>query len=425
VTAVLLRADAGQAIGAGHLMRCLSLARALPATVEPIVVTSCPVPSLLDRVRDAGIRLERLEASHPDPTDVPAVAALARRTSASAIVIDGYHFDERYVDAMNGAGLRTIVIDDAPRLSEYRSAVLVDQNIGALSQPYRVASHTRVLLGPRFTLLAPEYAEVPARVVPACARRLLVTMGAADPRDATSLVLRALRPVGDRFDVTVVVGAANSRRELVRTLAGELPAASVVENASGLQSLLGAADMAIAAVGITIWEIARYGVPTLLLSGDPVHHRVAQIASRYGAHRWLGSIADVTDSAIATAVADLAEDASARREMARLGQALIDGRGAHRVATAVCNTTSTATTRPSSDDDAEPAWEMTASPESFGPFETRFRRIVRQPSARAVTLAHDEAVERVVWTDDQGHRTILVPPALQSRAIDMERYEYR
>ena len=63
-------------IGAGHLMRCLALARALSRYVQPVIATTCNRPELLQHVERAGIAIARLGAAHPHPSDADQVCEL-------------------------------------------------------------------------------------------------------------------------------------------------------------------------------------------------------------------------------------------------------------------------------------------------------------------------------------------------------------
>lgn len=407
---VVLRADSGAAMGAGHLMRCLALGRALASRAEVVFVTRRGRPALEEHVSQAGIALVKID----DVDDAEAVCRLIAQPGRDWAVIDGYHFDESYLERVRACGARIAVIDDRPRLNRYPIDLLIDPNIGALRQPYLVPASTRLLLGPRFTFLRPEFARVRrrTRATPARADRLLVTMGAADPTDATSLVLRALELIPDRFDVTVVVGGANPRLDTTKVLAGQLPRARVLYDPPGLEQVMNEADIAIAAVGGTIWELACLGVPTLLLSAGDVHHRVAEVAHRYGGHVWIGPIAASSEQTIRDALVTLADDPARRDDTVRLAQALVDGEGAARVAAAICAPTAAWAVRPAELRDAEPLWEISHSPDSFSVFE----RGLSDRLGRTVVAERDGSIGGAMWSEGRGSRSVVaVPPALEGR----------
>src|SRR5207249_1566407 len=110
-TAIVLRADGGRAIGAGHLMRCVALARALASDTEPILATSAD-PELIGPIARAGITVVPIERAHPHPSDADGIVDLARRVDADTVIVDGYHFDQGYVTRLSDAGLKTAMIED-------------------------------------------------------------------------------------------------------------------------------------------------------------------------------------------------------------------------------------------------------------------------------------------------------------------------
>jgi hypothetical protein len=209
-------------------------------------------------------------------------------------------------------------------------------------------------------LLRPEFVE--QRVTHAFevtrASRLLVTMGGSDPMHATELVIRSLKRLTRRFDVTILVGGANGRLDSIREQCADVGGVRVVYNATDTASLMATADLAVAAVGGTMWELACMGVPSLLLSATDVHHRIGQYADRFGAFKWLGTMESVRESDLADAVAALADDAELRKRMRRRARLLVDGQGARRVADALCGESVGWRVRRATAADIEAIWEL-------------------------------------------------------------------
>jgi spore coat polysaccharide biosynthesis predicted glycosyltransferase SpsG len=82
-------------------------------------------------------------------------------------------------------------------------------------------------------------------------------------------------------------------------------------------------------------EFACVGVPTILIVQDEVYWPTAQRLEEEGAAMCLGWHEAVTDQTVRHAVQTLANDPHERRAMARMGRALIDGRGLDRLVTAL------------------------------------------------------------------------------------------
>ena len=168
--------------------------------------------------------------------------------------------------------------------------------------------------------------------VPAKAVRLFVCFGGSDPDDLTSRAMAALRdPRLADIEATVVIGVANPKAADIVTRA---PAhVSAVINPANLPALMAKANVAVAGSGTMAWELAYYGVPSILV----VHSRgnVVDALTSTGAARSLGDAGLVTSDMIATAIAALIDDRQARSAMCAAGRALVDGRGAIRVADAL------------------------------------------------------------------------------------------
>jgi RimJ/RimL family protein N-acetyltransferase len=165
----------------------------------------------------------------------------------------------------------------------------------------------------------------PARAVPTLTYHLDAAPEAAiggpayapvDPR-----LLAARRERGfERLLVTLGGGnAASGLRERALEAAGELEVAEG-GGATGLLDLIGWADVAISAAGLTPYELACAGVPTAIVAIADNQQRVARTFAAAG-------LALVDE--LPAAMAQLA-DPAVRERLAARGPAVVDGYGAYR-----------------------------------------------------------------------------------------------
>lgn len=280
----------------------------------------------------------------------------------SWIVADGYHFDAAYLDALRATGSRLAVIEDTPRLTSYDVDLLLDQNIGALRRPYAVTT-SRLLLGPRFVMLRPEVSRALAGPPATRARpRVFVTVGASGGDLLVDRLLTALAAIPGT-DVTVALGAFSGDTDAL-IARHNAPHITMLRGALDLTAAMRDADLAIATLGVALWELAALGVPTLVVGTTDLHAELAGAIDGYGAHRWLGDASVIEITELSEAVSALLADEPRRLEMSRLGRSLIDGRGAARVAQALLEPTpGDWSMRPAADQDAEAIWEIASDPE--------------------------------------------------------------
>jgi UDP-2,4-diacetamido-2,4,6-trideoxy-beta-L-altropyranose hydrolase len=324
---LVVRADAGPDIGAGHLLRCLALAQACRSAGGDAIF-----------IADAGAHAERIKAERfrhvPVARDAgiePALELLSAHTGAWC-VLDGYDFTSDDQRRLRNAARGLLVIDDIAHLDRYEADVVLNQNLGAENLSYACASQTRLLLGPRYVLLRREFLAKERSPPQADARHVLVTLGGGEQWHALEAVLEAVALLADEtLDVAVTAPAgvgAPEREHAVEFVTG-----------AAMPELLAWADVAVSAAGTTSWELAYMGVPALLLALAPNQRAVAAGLTRAGAAldaRWED---DPAPARLAQQLERLLADASTRLRMSGAGRALVDGKGASRALRALETTT--------------------------------------------------------------------------------------
>jgi UDP-2,4-diacetamido-2,4,6-trideoxy-beta-L-altropyranose hydrolase len=193
---LIFRADAGDEIGTGHVMRFLALAQAWRAAGgHAIFVMAAGTSGIDQRLMSEGMEVVRIAASPGDSDDAARTADIAARFGAGWLVIDGYHFGPDYVTAATPAGARVALIDDLGRSSCGDVDIVVNQNLHATEDLYPIREPaTRLLLGSRHVLLRREFLQWMAwrREIPEAGRKVLLSFGGADSGNVTLTVLDAL-----------------------------------------------------------------------------------------------------------------------------------------------------------------------------------------------------------------------------------------
>ncbi len=311
---ILFRADASVEMGTGHIMRCLTLADELRRRGADIhFVTRAHAGHLADLIANKGYSVTLLplpaEPYHRSG-DEPAHAAwlgvnweedvretltaLEQIGGVDWLVVDHYALDHRWETALRPLTKRLFVIDDlADRIHD--CDVLLDQNLqpeGGNRYAGLVSDTCRLLLGPRFALLRPEFREARKRLRPrdGKVRRILIFFGGTDPYNLTSLALEAVRSLHrEDISVDVVVGSGNPRREAVRKECEIMLNAIYHCQTDDMAGLMERADLAIGASGSTTWERAAVGLPTLAIAMAINQQFIAQKANIEGLFTYLGA----------------------------------------------------------------------------------------------------------------------------------------
>lgn len=287
---IVFRCDASTQIGSGHVMRCLTLANSLFELGAEVTFICRDHPGhLFGIIESAGHGLIRLAASTTVAEGRLAHSHWLGATQAEDanqtlealggiglvewIIVDHYALDAEWETAMRSATNQILVIDDlADR--KHDCNLLLDQNLGRKAEDYSVLVSTgcKVLVGPQFALLRPEFSarrqySLNRRATPQM-KHLLITMGGVDKDNTTGNILSTLRRCLLSTDsrITVVMGLRAPWLSKVRDQASQMPwKTDVLVNVNNMAELMADSDLAIGAAGSTLWEFCCMGLPALLV----------------------------------------------------------------------------------------------------------------------------------------------------------------
>lgn len=366
---VLIRCDASERIGLGHVARCAALAHALrDCGARPIFVV-CDEPLATDRLRRERFETHRFPAAAPAPHaplpdwDVTRTLELARSSGAETVVVDHYGAREGWLRRAAAAGVHLGVIDDdgcdrdlscadfvlAPgtpaagsrgdgtsATADRRRATPDESRAGDAGRAGQLCMY-----GPRYALVHPAFRQ--ARVARErvtghdsdAPLRVLVTLGGGDTERA-ALVVEALENVSRPIELRC---AAAQRPEHAGPLAAAVSAgrcrAELVAPCVDLSPHAAWADLAVCGAGATCLELCCAGVPLVAIALAANQHGNLRTLRSTGAAMCLGEWNDSTPREISAFVRTLVRQHELRRELSRRATRLIDGLGGERAARAI------------------------------------------------------------------------------------------
>lgn len=319
---VMIRADASASIGIGHVMRCLALAQALRDSKDEVILLSSA--SLAPRVRDAwsveGVEIRTLDASAAPEDDAQATRDLVRSTGAAWLVVDGYHFDDRYRSVAAGPAMLAWIDDHGAPAAD--ADLIVNGNLYGHRDLYP-GTRARLAVGPRYALLRREFRSY--RTGSTAREGILVSLGGADPDGQTGALLAALAAHGIRGRVTV--GPHQRDAEDVLRSAARFGWASI-QAPEDMAELLGSCGLAVVGAGTTVLEALALGTPTVAVQIAENQRLVVEALARLD----LATVADgFNPERVAAECAALLRDDRRRENMAMRARQAVDARGARRV----------------------------------------------------------------------------------------------
>lgn len=334
---VLIRVDASTEIGTGHVMRCLALAQVLQDEGgEAIFVLATHAPNLESRLKSEGMKVVHLDVEMGSIEDASETSALAHSCGCQWVVADGYHFLGECQRIIKDAGLSLLFIDDYGHAEHYYADFVLNQNVYAHEGFYQNReSYTKLLLGTKYALLRREFWQWQGweREIPPVARKILVTLGGADPDNVTLKVIQAFQEVTvEELEVVVVVGGSNPHYEkLLAAVEKSGVSIELRRNVTNMPDLMAWADVAIAGGGSTTWELAFMGLPYLLIVLADNQKAIANTLNNMEVAINLGWHSDVSAESLSQNITQLIKEEKRRSQMLKLSQDLIDGDGSNRI----------------------------------------------------------------------------------------------
>lgn len=324
---ILFVVDAGPSVGGGHVMRSLTLARALEAQGATYAFVG---PQAVGEVLDAfAPEVPRIAAED--------LAAAAVREAFDAVVFDHYGLSEPDHRAM-AQGRPVLVVDDlADR--PLGADIVVDAGPERKAEDYLglTPEATRLLLGPSFAAVRPEFA---ALREPALAwrgepvQRVLISMGLTDLGGITARIVERVRPRLRDEGIDIVLGAAAPSAAGLAKIARRDPRLMLHVDTPHMARLTAEADIGIGAPGSSTWERCVLGLPSITVILAENQRPAARALAERGAALVVDADDPDFDADFDRALWKLLHDADARRELAGRSAGICDGLGAGRTAEA-------------------------------------------------------------------------------------------
>jgi UDP-2,4-diacetamido-2,4,6-trideoxy-beta-L-altropyranose hydrolase len=339
---LVIRADANAQMGTGHVMRCIALAQAWQDRGGGVTFLShCDSDQIKQRIQDEGFTFIPIEKPHPDPSDLTfvfhALSAISYQLPAASLwlALDGYHFTSHYQKEIRNSGYRLLVIDDMAHLDYYHADILLNQNIHASELKYCCNKDTIKLLGCEYVMLRKEFLKYQdwKRKIPEKAKKILVTLGGADPDNVTLKVIESLKLINDDdLEVNVVAGPSNPSLETLQSAISNTQfTINILQNVTDMPELMAWADIAISAGGTTCWEMAFMGLPNVTAILAENQQAIATELSEKEVIVNLGEYEGLSSNKIVRSLHKKMLEKQDRSKMSRLGKKLVDGMGAKRI----------------------------------------------------------------------------------------------
>lgn len=269
-------------------------------------------------------------------TDAEQTIAAIGETQPDWLIVDHYGIDHRWESRLRTQCRRIMAIDDlADR--PHDCDLLLDQNLVPNHETrYNalIPEQSTLLLGPKFALLQPQYAELHlSRSANAPqAKHILVYFGGADNQNLTTLAVEVLCELNHlNLTADVVINPRSRHAKAVENQVKHLPWATLHTQLKSLAPLMQQAHLAIGAAGATTWERCCLGLPAITITMADNQLETANYLSQIGAAEYLGPQETITKLTLRAAVERFLRDGGRTSKASAICRKIVDGQGTDRV----------------------------------------------------------------------------------------------
>ena len=289
----LIRADGNAKIGAGHLMRCLTIADELHRYVDSgeilflcadeqsaqlaqdrgydaFVLEITPLGGDLHGSNPYGSSPYDMEAELPAWSSVPGI-----HKEANSILVDSYFVTERYLREIRKYGVVSLLDDMGTEC--FPVDRIINYNAFADREQYESlykGLETELVLGSAYVPVRPQFRGSSYRVREK-AESILITTGGGDIDNIAGQILKKVREaagaenedaIDEVLNYHLIIGRFNPHFEEMQALERSSGNIHIYHDVKDMAELMRRCDLAVTAGGSTVYELAAIGVPFICFS---------------------------------------------------------------------------------------------------------------------------------------------------------------
>ena len=339
---ILIRTDANETIATGHVMRCLSIAKALVKlgnTVKFVVADHHPEQLIIEN----GFEVICLNSVWDNlEVELERLVEVIKSEKVSMLLIDTYYVTEFYLEQLREYA-KVAYIDDIASFV-YPVDLLINYNMYATECGYEPQYQakglkTQFALGSSYAPLRDEFLNVYKQINNEVSK-IMITSGGTDNYNVSGNLLDRLakEPWFSNMDYYVIVGKFNTNREILLEKWAEYKNVHFLTAINNVSDYMKLCDIAITAGGVTTYELCACGIPSIMYTMADNQLEIARSVSERQLITWVGDIRDNMQRCmdkIVENIRTLKDDVQKRKKLSIKMQDCVDGQGADRIAEAI------------------------------------------------------------------------------------------
>lgn len=337
---IIFRTDGNSFIGMGHVMRCMSLAKALQQrSCECVFAVSDETCS--SNIQSNGFTVYNLNSlwnQYEASTDK--FVEFIHSMNPFMVVIDSYYYSDRFLEILCGHTKVAVITESLPGNFTMEVDYFINYNVFLNHvNDYPDSRKTKYMLGSKYALLRTEFEAVPIQNQNS-RNSLAILTGGSDPYNIAPELCETI--LGDqRFEniaLNVISSGLNPNISCLLALEKKVSRVLLTISPSSMRNEMVKSEVAISAGGSTLYELCACAIPAISFSYADNQLALVHYFDKIKMIPYSGDIRTAraeTIKCMMNHLSVLLSDLQMRDTLKHKMRKLCDGRGAKRTASAL------------------------------------------------------------------------------------------
>lgn len=316
-----IRADGSTEIGKGHLMRCKTLFEALQNKDQKAAFVT--VDNEVSR---------KLFSSHKNIFFISQENCLKPNEwpKSKLYIVDLYNYDEPLYQLIRNEGCEKVFIFDDEIFKLPKISGVINHNIYADNSSYSDDIHK--LCGSKYFLLRQELAQI-KNDIGSKRNNVFICTGGSDPENQSLKIAKLVRKSTER-NIDLVLGVPDDQ---VIEECESIEGIKVYVDPENIQDIIKSAKYAVSGAGTLAYELAYFGVPSVLIVLADNQMKIAKSFAEKSAGINVGFFKTLSNKKFNDAISLMESTKMEIEKYSKSCKSIIDGKGSDRLVKALIN----------------------------------------------------------------------------------------
>lgn len=254
---IVILTEVGEKIGFGHLSRCNAIYEAFGSkSIFPEFILNAD-ETIKDLLKEKKYRIFNWVKEQK--------RLLKLIKDVDILIMDSYQAGLNLYKRISETVKIPLYIDDNKRL-DYPRGIVMNGSIYAEEINYPKKEGNSYLLGVKYAPLRKEFWKVPRRKINKNIDKIMITFGGNDVKNMTTKILKYLKKEYPNLKKRIIIGKGFSNIKEIEREKDKKTKLIYYPDAKKMKESMLESDIAISGGGQTLYELARVGVPTVVLA---------------------------------------------------------------------------------------------------------------------------------------------------------------